>query len=254
VEVAAARGPVLRGEPRELVGTLVERVADVAADPPEAHGPGALGDDAVDRLDELEVLHGLPAGGAPPLALPRDDPLGRALDRVLRVGLDEERFRAGVRADRLEQRGELGDLVGPARGAAGVERAVVVDPRPPDGAARVAQARAVGADSDHSAPRSRTSPPAGCGAGKRMRRGTLSPERGRRGARVPTPGPSCGARARRPADAGGRRPSSDPMKRPAFWGTGLTLSQKSATVVEHTSDESRVRGVGRASSPTDRGT
>src|SRR5262249_24339178 len=99
--------------------------------------------------DQVEVLDRVAGGGAPPLPLPPGHPLGRALDRVLRVGFDQHRLVTGMRPDRLEQRPQLRDLVGARPFPPPPAGPVMIHPGPADRATGIPQAGAVRTDDDH---------------------------------------------------------------------------------------------------------
>src|SRR5919206_1842586 len=70
----------------EFVGALVVRVAGMAADP--VPGDPMRPHRVVELLPEIDVLHGLPVGGAPAIGLPGTDPFRDALAQILRVRVD----------------------------------------------------------------------------------------------------------------------------------------------------------------------
>ena len=121
---AAVRG-VRAGQ---LVDLLVAGVAGVSLDPHELDRTGALGQFGIDGLDERGVLDRLLLAVLPAVPLPAVHPLGRAVDRVLRIGFDDQWLAARVRAQRLQHGAQLADLVGAVRGAARVAVAGVLMP------------------------------------------------------------------------------------------------------------------------------
>ncbi len=120
VAVAHARPTVLGVGARELVDPLIAGVARMPLDPLEAHRAFACAQFRVDRLDHRRVLHRLFLRVLPAVLLPPVHPFGGAVDRVLRVGFDDERLAARVRAQRHQHRAQFTDLVRAVRRAAGV--------------------------------------------------------------------------------------------------------------------------------------
>ena len=133
----------------QLVCHFVVVVADVPAHPTKAHRTDSIGNGSVDALDQFQVLDRPTARGLPALALPTRQPFRRALDGVLRVGFDEQRISTGMGDDGLEERTQLGNLIGAGRFSAGHARTLVIDPCPADSPAGVSQTGSVGAHDDH---------------------------------------------------------------------------------------------------------
>ena len=125
-------------------------------DPLEAQRAYARAQFRIDRLDHVRVLHRLFLRVLPAVLLPPVHPLGGAVDRVLRVGFDDERLAAGVRAQRHQHRAQFADLVRAVRRAAGVAiarmrvlaLARVVGPCPAHRPVGIAEGRSVSGNSD----------------------------------------------------------------------------------------------------------
>src|ERR1700712_1387600 len=94
----------------ERVGLLVAAIAVVAAHP--AHGHAARVGDAVEALPQCQVGDRLALRIAIALALPAGAPFGQALEHVLTVGDELDRFTGRHQRQPLDGGGELGDLVG----------------------------------------------------------------------------------------------------------------------------------------------
>ena len=139
----------------QVVHLLVAGVARVPFDPHELHRAGAARQLGVDRPDERRVLHRLLLRVLPAVLLPPVHPLGGTVDGVLRVGLDDQRLRAGMCAQRLQHCAQFADLIRAVRGAAGIAVAAVlmaagmchvefvVGPGPAHWAVRIAQGASV---------------------------------------------------------------------------------------------------------------
>ena len=140
---------MLRRAHRALVGPAVEPVPGVPAHVLERHvrQPGraarVAGDD--ERLEDVGVLRRLLGAGLPPAALMRIHPLRVGVDRVHRVGLDQQVLDVRVVADRVEHREQLADVVRAGRERTGGPAPVLADPRPARRAG-IAHAGAVGGD------------------------------------------------------------------------------------------------------------
>ena len=95
-------------------------------DPSEIHRARALRDFTVDRLNKLFVLHRLFLRIFPAVLLPAFDPLGRAIDGVLRIRFDEQWLRARVRSQSFQHCAQLTNLIGAVGRAARIITMVVV--------------------------------------------------------------------------------------------------------------------------------
>src|SRR3569832_1649161 len=102
----------LDAEVRELVRTLVARVAVVPAHTVPLDGVAAAVDELVQLLPQLHVLHRLLRRRAPALGLPALEPLGHALEDVLAVDVKRDSTRPLERTQRLDHGHELHAIVG----------------------------------------------------------------------------------------------------------------------------------------------
>ena len=123
------RTAIARIGARQLVHLLIAGIAGMTLDPYEFHRSGALGDFGIDRANQIRVLYRLLLRVLPAVLLPAVNPRGGTVDRILRIGFDHQRFGAGVRAQRLQHRAQLANLIGAVRSSAGIAVAVMVMPR-----------------------------------------------------------------------------------------------------------------------------
>src|SRR5690606_8661721 len=104
----------------------------------------------VELLPELAVLHRLPVGGAPAIALPAVDPAGNAVHDVFAVGVELDLARLLQRRQRAGRGGQLHAVVG-GHGLAAMQLldgAVVAQDGAPAARTGIARAGAVGEDLD----------------------------------------------------------------------------------------------------------
>ena len=83
------------GEIGQRIDAFVTRISGVALDP--LPGEVVLGRKLIQLLPQILVLHRLAIRGAPAPCLPGGQPLGDALDHVLRVGVYARLARCGSR-------------------------------------------------------------------------------------------------------------------------------------------------------------
>ena len=145
----------------QLVDQFVARIARMPLHPTEIDGTFALGDFGIDGLDEFGVLHRFLLRVLPAVLLPALHPLGGAVDGVLRIRFDEQRLRAGMRAQRLQHGAQFADLIGAVGRPAVIVATVIVPvpgrasgvpgvirPSPSHGAVGIAQCRSVRGNGD----------------------------------------------------------------------------------------------------------
>ena len=102
IAFAHMRTAIARIRACQLVHFLVARVAGMTLDQHESHRPRPMCDLIVDGADQIGVLHRFLLRILPAVALPTLPPLGGAVDRILRVGLDHQVFGTGMRSQRLQ--------------------------------------------------------------------------------------------------------------------------------------------------------
>ena len=144
---------------RQLVDQFVADVAGMAFHPSKVDGAFPFGDFGIDGLDQFNVFHRLLLRIPPAVSFPALHPLGGAVDGVLRIGFDEQRLGAGVRAQGFEHGAQFPNLIGAVGGATVVVPALIVmvpfraagvlgmiGPCPSHGTVGIAQCRAVCGD------------------------------------------------------------------------------------------------------------